>query len=101
MKCQSVPSQANFELTRGLNLQAWHLQQGSCVCVMYRYHTVSVPDSEDPSIGRLLPLVVSLAELEEVLPPLPPTEVHPHDVAPDDARVRVVVLEGERLGTLN
>ena len=58
------------------------------------------PESEDPAVGRLLPLVLAAAQLEEVLPPLPRAEVHPHDVAADDAGVRVVVLEGERLGTL-
>ena len=45
--------------------------------------------------------MVSLTQLEEVLPPLPLAEVHPHDVAAHYARVHVVVLEGERLGTLD
>ena len=31
VKVQFVRDQANFEHTRGLNLQPWHLQQGSCV----------------------------------------------------------------------
>ena len=31
VKVQSIPSPADFELTRGMNLQAWHLQVGCCV----------------------------------------------------------------------
>ena len=31
VKIQSIPSQANFDLTRGMTLQAWSLQEGSGV----------------------------------------------------------------------
>ena len=31
VKAQSVLSPADFELTRGMNLQAWHLHAGCCV----------------------------------------------------------------------
>ena len=34
MKVQSVLSKANFELTRGMNLQAWHLHAGCPVLVV-------------------------------------------------------------------
>ena len=37
VKVQSIPSPADFELTRGMNLQAWHLQVGCCVIASALY----------------------------------------------------------------
>ena len=62
VKVQFIPSQANFDLTRGMTLQAWSLQEGSGVESSAKRRAPGLVNLvSDVAQGRCLPFLPGLA----------------------------------------